>query len=58
MAHPGSIAKIFNPCTGYIRYPLKKKPTENDYPSVLARKHEARLQAESIALFSNAVHVW
>jgi hypothetical protein len=32
--------------------------TENDYLSVLARKHETSLQSVSIALFSNAVHLW
>ena len=36
----------------------RKRPTKNDYPSVLARKHETCLQSESIALFSNAVHLW
>ncbi len=35
-----------------------KRPTENDFPSVLARKHETWLQSESIALFSNAAHLW
>ena len=36
----------------------RKRPPENDYPSVLARKHETCLQSESIALFSNTVHLW
>src|SRR5215469_11397032 len=32
-----------------------KRPTENNYPCVLALKHETCLQSENIALFSNAV---
>jgi ABC-type Fe2+-enterobactin transport system substrate-binding protein len=32
----------------------EKMPTEHDYLSVLARKHETSLQSESIALFSNS----
>ena len=37
---------------------LRKRPTEKDHPSVLARKQETGLHSESVALFSNAVHLW
>src|SRR5215469_9886755 len=36
----------------------EKDPLKDDYLSRLARKHKTSLQSESIALFSNAVHVW
>ena len=48
--------------SGVVLAPLvirsRKRPAENDYPSVLARKHETCLQSESFALFSNAAHLW